>query len=314
MLHSPSHRLRVVAVGGDVGEARRASRRRLAHGAPQHRDHLGTVDGGVGVCAVGDALGFRPILCLFIPSITAAQIRVILPCQNRPKLGAGGGAVGRVGGLVHAVHEAAGADKADGVLRPMVLGVGKILRIINDFDRRAAVHGQLDAVLRGQGVLDDLLGAIGMDEHRHRAGICVGNGNLHLGFPCPLGQLDAHGGGGAAVAGGLDLDRSLDRLAVLLCVLDGLVAQLGRRLGFAVFVGLDRARGAVGGGALRDGAAVGLGSGFDLGAVGLGGRHGGAAGRAAGLRGRCAAGGTAARRAAVRGKAPRSAEHHGRAL
>ena len=203
----------------------------------------------------------------------------------------------------------------------MVLGVGKILRIIHNFDRRAAVHGQLDAVLRGQGVFDDLLGAIGMDEDCHRAGLYVGDGNFHLGVAGILGQLDLDGGGGVGVAGGLDLDRSLDRLAVLLCVLDGLVAQLGRRLGFAVFVGLDRARGAVGGGALRDGAAVGLGSGFDLGAVGLGGSFGfggrraaGAAATAGGRTAGTAAGGTAARRAAVRGKAPRSAEHHGRAL
>ena len=96
VFHSPSHRLRVVAVGGDVGEARRASCRRLAHGAPQHGDHLGAVDGGVGVRTVGNALVLGPILCLFVPDAAAGQVRVILPCEDRPKLRPGGGVVGRV--------------------------------------------------------------------------------------------------------------------------------------------------------------------------------------------------------------------------
>lgn len=63
-----------------------------------------------------------------------AQVRVVLPRQNRPELGTGGGVVGRVGGLAHAAHKAAGADKVDGILGPMVPGIGKILRIIHNFD------------------------------------------------------------------------------------------------------------------------------------------------------------------------------------
>ena len=46
VLHGPRHGLRVVAVSGDVGKARRTARHRLARGPPQHRHHLGAVDGG----------------------------------------------------------------------------------------------------------------------------------------------------------------------------------------------------------------------------------------------------------------------------
>ena len=78
VLHGPGHRACIVSVSGDVGKARRAARRRLALGPPQHRHHLRTVDGGVGVRAVGNTLGFRPILGLFVPDAAAAQVRVVL--------------------------------------------------------------------------------------------------------------------------------------------------------------------------------------------------------------------------------------------
>ena len=177
----------------------------------------------------------------------------------------------------------------------MISRVGEILRIINDFDRRAAVDRQLDAALGGQGVLDDLLGAVRMDEDCHRAGLHVGNRNFHLGFPRALGQFHLDGGGGIAVAGSLDLHGSLDGLAGLLCVLDGLAAEGGLRRGLAVLVGLDGAGGAVSGLGLGDGAAVLLGLGLDgravllglsldLGAVGLGlSLDGGAVGLGGGL-------------------------------
>ena len=96
VLHGPRHGLRVVAVSGDVGKARRTARHRLARGPPQHRHHLGAVDGGVGVRAVGNALVLGPILCLFVPDAAAGQVRVILPREDRPKLRPGGGVVGRV--------------------------------------------------------------------------------------------------------------------------------------------------------------------------------------------------------------------------
>ena len=64
---APSHGLRVVAVGGDVVKVRRTACRRLTHGAPQHGDHLGAVDGGVGSRAVGNALVLGPQLRLFVP-------------------------------------------------------------------------------------------------------------------------------------------------------------------------------------------------------------------------------------------------------
>ena len=149
----------------------------------------------------------------------------------------------------------------------MVPGVDEILRIINDFDRRAAVDRQLDAVLGGQGVLDDLLGAVRVDKNRHRAGFHVGNGNFHLGFPRALGQFHLDGGGGAGITGSLDFHRSLDGLAGLLRVLDGLAAESGFRRGLAVFVGLHRTGGAVSGLGLGDGATVGVGGGLDGGAV-----------------------------------------------
>ena len=79
VLHGPSHGLRVIAVSRNIGEVRRTARRGLAHGPPQHRHHLGAVDGGVGVRAVGNALVLGPILCLFVPSVTAGQVRAVLP-------------------------------------------------------------------------------------------------------------------------------------------------------------------------------------------------------------------------------------------
>ena len=265
--HGPGHGVCVVAVSGDVGEVRRTARRGLARGTPQHGDHLGAVDGGVGLRAVGDTLLLGPQLRLFVPSIAAVQICVVLPRQNRPKLGAGGGVVGGVDGIVHAVHQLAGADKVNGVLRPVISRVGEILRIINDFDRRAAVDRQLDAVLGGQGVLDDLLGAVRMDEDRHGAGFHVGNGNFHLGVAGVSGQLDFDGGGGVAVPGGLDFHRSLDRFAGLLRILDGLATESGLCRGLAVLVGLDGAGGAVSGLGLGNGAAVGIGCGLGSAAV-----------------------------------------------
>ena len=156
----------------------------------------------------------------------------------------------------------------------MVSGVDEALGVVNDLHRRAAVHGQLDTVLGGNGVLQNFLRAVGVDEHRHRTGGHVGNRNFHLGLARALGKLDAHRGGGAAVPGGLDLHGNLDRLAVLLHVLNSLAADLGRRLGLAVFVGFHRAGGAVSGLVLGDGTAVllrlGLGHGAVLADGGLG--------------------------------------------
>ena len=63
----------------------------------------------------------------------------------------------------------------------MVLRVDKTLGIVDDLHRRAAVHGELDAVLRGNGVFDDLLRAVGVDEDCHRAGVALETGGLHLG-------------------------------------------------------------------------------------------------------------------------------------
>ena len=162
----------------------------------------------------------------------------------------------------------------------MVLRVDEALGVINDLHRGITVHGQLDAVLGGNGILDDLLRAVGVDEHRHGAGSHVGNGDLDLGLAGISGQLHLHHGGGVGIAGSLDLHGSLDGLAVALGILDGLIAQLGFRLGLAVLVGLYRAGGAVSGLVLGNGAAVLLGfrlghgavlagGGLDLGAVGL---------------------------------------------
>ena len=201
VLDGPSHGPRIVAVSGNVSKAGAAGSGRLTHGPPQHGDHLGAVDGAVGVRTVRDTLLLGPILRVLEPGRAAAEIRVVLAGEDRPQLGAGGGGVGGVGDSVHAVHQPAGADEVDGVLRPMVPGVNEILRIVNDLHRGIAIHGELDAVLGGQGVLDDFLRAVGVDEDGHRVGFHVGNGNFHLGLPRALGQLHLDGGGGAAVAG-----------------------------------------------------------------------------------------------------------------
>ena len=281
VLDGPSHSLRVVAVGGNVSKAGAGGSGRLAHGAPQHGDHLGAADGAVGVRAVRDSLLPGPILCLFVPDAAAGQVRVILPREDRPKLRPGGGVVGRVDRVAYAVHEATGADEVDGVLGPMVSDVDKALGVVHDLHRRAAVDRQPDAVLGGQGAFDDLLHAVGVDENRHRAGLHVGNGNFHLSLARVLRQLDLDGGGGAGIAGSLDLNGRLDGLAVALGGLNGLAAEGGLRRGPAVLVGLHRAGGAVSGLGLGNGAAVGIGGGLDgravlagdglnLGAVGLG--------------------------------------------
>ena len=156
-LHGPRHRLRVVSVSGDVDKARRTARRGLAHGPPQHRHHLGAVDGGVGVRAVRNALVLCPVLCLFVPSVTAGQVRVVLPCQNRPQLCPGGGVVGCVNRGAHAVHQSACTHKVDLVLGPVVPGVDEILGVVDDLHRGIAVHGEPDAVLRGDGILQKTL-------------------------------------------------------------------------------------------------------------------------------------------------------------
>lgn len=201
VLHGPSHGLRVIAVSGNIGEVRRTTRRGLAHGPPQHRHHLGAVDGGVVVRAVGNALVLGPVLCLFVPGVTAVQVRAVLPRKDRPKLGAGGGGVGRVDRGAHAVHQSAGAHEVDLVLGPVVLRIDEALGVVNDLHRRAAVHGQLDTVLGGNGILQNFLRAVGVDEHRHRTGGHVGNRNFHLGLARALGKLDAHRGGRCCCSG-----------------------------------------------------------------------------------------------------------------
>ena len=45
-----------------------------------------STDGNVGVRAVGNALGFRPISGLFVPNAAAGQVCVVLTGQNRPQL------------------------------------------------------------------------------------------------------------------------------------------------------------------------------------------------------------------------------------
>ena len=75
VLHGPSHGLRIVAVGGNVSKRGRTAQRRLAHGPPQHRHHLGAVDGAIGVRAVGNALGLGPVLSAFVPSVAAPPLR-----------------------------------------------------------------------------------------------------------------------------------------------------------------------------------------------------------------------------------------------
>ena len=45
----------------------------------------------------------------------------------------------------------------------------------------AAVHGEPDAILRRNGILQNFLRAVGMDEDCHRAGVALETGGLHLG-------------------------------------------------------------------------------------------------------------------------------------
>ena len=88
MLHSPSYRLRVVAVSGNVSKAGAGGSGRLTHGAPQHGYHLGAVDGAVGVRAVRDTFLLGPVLGVLEPGRVAGQVRVVLAGEDRPQLGA----------------------------------------------------------------------------------------------------------------------------------------------------------------------------------------------------------------------------------
>lgn len=93
----------------------------------------------------------------------------------------------------------------------MITGVNEILGVINNLHHRIAVYSQLNAVFGGLGILDDLLGAVLVDDDRNRAGVHVGNRDLDLRLTCVLRQLDLDGRGGIAVLARLDLGGHLDR-------------------------------------------------------------------------------------------------------
>ena len=122
-----------------------------------------------------------------------------------------------------ALEQFTGGNEVHLIPRPVITGVDEVLGIIHDLHGGTAVHGELDTILGGQGVLDDLLGAIRMDKHGHRARLHIGDRNLHLGLACTLGYFDVRHGRGIGIPGGLDLNRGLHRLAVLL----GLGLDLG---------------------------------------------------------------------------------------
>ena len=121
----------------------------------------------------------------------------------------------------------------------MVPGVDEILGVVDDFDGGIAIHGQLNTVLRGNGVLQNFLRAVRFHQNGHGAGSHVGNGNFHLGLARVLGQFHLDGGCGVGIASGLDLHRGRDGLAILLSGLNGLFADPGlcHRLALAVLGG-----------------------------------------------------------------------------
>ena len=79
VLHGPRHGLRVVAVSGDVGKARRTARHRLARGPPQHRHHLGAVDGGV---VVAQFCAFSNQVAPLVKSASFCRARIVHSCAR----------------------------------------------------------------------------------------------------------------------------------------------------------------------------------------------------------------------------------------
>ena len=59
--------------------------------------------------------------------------------------------------------------------------IDKVLGIVDAFHHCAAVHGEPDAILRRNGILQHFLRAVGMDEDCHRAGVALETEGLHLG-------------------------------------------------------------------------------------------------------------------------------------
>lgn len=59
--------------------------------------------------------------------------------------------------------------------------IDKVLGIVDAFHHCAAVHGEPDAILRRNEILQNFLRAVGMDEDCHRAGVALETGGLHLG-------------------------------------------------------------------------------------------------------------------------------------
>ena len=119
--------------------------------------------------AVEDAVLRRPRDALIIPVLPDSGVGIHAgePGQHDIHHGPGHRPLNAEALLCDALEQLAGGHKVDLVLGPVVPGVNEVLGVIHNLHGGAAVDGELDAVRRGQGVLDDLLGAIGMDEDSH---------------------------------------------------------------------------------------------------------------------------------------------------
>ena len=97
----------------------------------------------------------------------------------------------------------------------MVRHVVKALGVVDDLEPHVALRAERDAGLGHDGALDDLLRAVGMDDHGDHAAGRLAHGNVHAGAADTLGHAD---GGSDSAARGLDgfngraIGTLLDRL------------------------------------------------------------------------------------------------------
>ena len=105
----------------------------------------------------------------------------------------------------------------------MVRHVVKALGVVDDLEPHVALRAERDAGFGHDGAPDDLLRAVGMDDHGDHAAGRLAHGNVHTGSADTLGHAD---GGGDLTAHGL---RGLDLRAVG-ALFDGAHAAVRLRL------------------------------------------------------------------------------------
>ena len=304
--------------------------------AVEHGGQLLTGERSIHVGTVRDAVLHGPLLSGLVPGAAGGGVHTLKAGQDGDDHGAGHGRVGGEGGGAGACEQLPAAGEGHGLGAPIIVGnIIKGLAVVHDLDGISVREGHGHTVFSGEGGLDDLLGAVGLDDDGHSAGGDILHRNFHLGGGA-AGQAHGDGGGGLPVGGdrhlrhgqgdglalllggghgGLGQGGLADHLAVLVYQSDGAGAVLVVHGGLAGAVGVlhhfglvaRRVGGSRGNGAVLLGlndllGAVGPLGGLSDGAGGTGHRScGGAVGVLGGLRLVAGAGGAAASAAGADG-------------